>query len=102
MTDTNHVTPNPAATVGKVVKSEAEWRAQLTPMEYKVLREAGTERAFTGEYTDTTTEGVYRCRACNAELFRSDRSSPRTVAGPRSSPRWPRTGSATSRTAACS
>ena len=72
MTDTNHATPNPAATVGKVVKSEAEWRAQLTPMEYKVLREAGTERAFTGEYTDTTTEGVYRCRACNAELFRSD------------------------------
>ena len=72
MTDTNHATPDPAATVGKVVKSEAEWRAQLTPMEYKVLREAGTERAFTGEYTDTTTEGVYRCRACNAELFRSD------------------------------
>ena len=55
MTDTNHATPNPAATVGKVVKSEAEWRAQLSPMEYKVLREAGTERAFTGEYTDTTT-----------------------------------------------
>jgi peptide-methionine (R)-S-oxide reductase len=72
MTDTNHATPNPAATVGKVVKSEAEWRAQLSPMEYKVLREAGTERAFTGEYTDTTTEGVYRCRACNTELFRSD------------------------------
>jgi peptide-methionine (R)-S-oxide reductase len=72
MTDTNRSTTNPAATVGKVVKSEAEWRAQLTPMEYKVLREAGTERAFTGEYTDTTTEGVYRCRACNAELFRSD------------------------------
>jgi peptide-methionine (R)-S-oxide reductase len=62
---------NPAAQVGKIVKSEAEWRAQLTPMEYKVLREAGTERAFTGEYTDTKTKGVYRCRACGAELFRS-------------------------------
>ena len=55
-----------------MVKSEAEWRAQLTPMEYQVLRQAGTERAFTGEYTDTKTEGVYRCKACNAELFRSD------------------------------
>jgi peptide-methionine (R)-S-oxide reductase len=70
MTDTQKT--NPADQVGKVVKSEAEWRAQLTRMEYKVLREAGTERAFTGEYTDTKTEGVYRCKACNAELFRSD------------------------------
>jgi peptide-methionine (R)-S-oxide reductase len=61
-----------AAQVGKIVKSEAEWRAQLTPMEYKVLREAGTERAFTGEYTDTTTQGVYRCKACGNELFRSE------------------------------
>ncbi|TQS44613.1 peptide-methionine (R)-S-oxide reductase MsrB [Cryptosporangium phraense] len=55
-----------------VVKSDAEWRAQLTPQEYHVLREAGTERAFTGEYTDTKTVGVYRCRACDTELFRSD------------------------------
>src|SRR3712207_4842669 len=62
---------NPASRVGKVVKSEAEWRALLTPQEYKVLRQAGTERAFTGEYTDTKTVGVYRCRACGAELFRS-------------------------------
>jgi peptide-methionine (R)-S-oxide reductase len=55
-----------------VVKSDAEWRAQLTPQEYQVLRQAGTERAFTGEYTDTKTVGVYHCRACGTELFRSD------------------------------
>jgi peptide-methionine (R)-S-oxide reductase len=56
----------------EVNKSEQEWREQLTPQEYAVLREAGTERAFTGEYTDTKTTGVYNCRACGAELFRSD------------------------------
>jgi peptide-methionine (R)-S-oxide reductase len=56
----------------KVVKSDAEWRAQLNPQEYHVLREAGTERPWTGEYVETKTEGVYRCRACRAELFRSD------------------------------
>ncbi|MET9241994.1 peptide-methionine (R)-S-oxide reductase MsrB [Nonomuraea sp. NPDC003709] len=56
----------------KVVKSEAEWRVQLSPEEFHVLREAGTERPFTGEYVDTKAEGVYSCRACGAELFRSD------------------------------
>ncbi|GAB2841358.1 MULTISPECIES: peptide-methionine (R)-S-oxide reductase MsrB [Lentzea] len=56
----------------KVVRSEEEWRAQLNPAEYAVLRQAGTERPWTGEYTETKTEGVYECRACGAELFRSD------------------------------
>ena len=55
-----------------VEKSDQEWREQLSPDEYAVLRQAGTERAFTGEYTDTKTVGVYRCRACNAELFTSE------------------------------
>jgi peptide-methionine (R)-S-oxide reductase len=56
----------------RVVKSEQEWREKLGPEEYAVLRQAGTERPFTGEYTDTKTTGVYECRACGAELFRSD------------------------------
>jgi len=55
----------------QVEKSDAEWREQLSPAEYEVLRRAGTERAFVGEYTDTKTTGVYKCRACQAELFRS-------------------------------
>jgi peptide-methionine (R)-S-oxide reductase len=56
----------------KVTRTEAEWREQLSPDEYAVLRQAGTERAFTGEYTDDKTVGVYNCRACGQELFRSD------------------------------
>lgn len=55
-----------------VTKTDEQWRADLTPQEYDVLRQAGTERPFVGEYTDTVTEGVYACRACGAELFTSD------------------------------
>jgi peptide-methionine (R)-S-oxide reductase len=56
----------------KVTKSDEQWRAELSPEEYRVLREAGTEAPFIGEYTDTETNGIYACRACGAELFRSD------------------------------
>ena len=55
-----------------VAKTEEEWKEQLTPAEYQVLRQAGTEPAWLGEYTETKTIGVYRCRACQAELFRSE------------------------------
>lgn len=56
----------------KVMKSEAEWRRQLTPEQYHVLREKGTERAFSGEYAHSKDKGVYRCAACGQELFSSD------------------------------
>ena len=56
----------------KVEKPDSEWRAELSDDEYAVLRQAGTERPWTGEYVDTKTVGVYSCRACGAELFRSD------------------------------
>jgi peptide-methionine (R)-S-oxide reductase len=56
----------------KVRKSEAEWRRQLTPEQYHVLREKGTERAFSGEYAHSKDKGVYRCAACGQELFSSD------------------------------
>ncbi|MER5479498.1 peptide-methionine (R)-S-oxide reductase MsrB [Streptomyces sp. NPDC002734] len=55
----------------EIEKSDEQWRAELSPEEYAVLRQAGTERPFTGEYTDTKAKGVYSCRACGAELFTS-------------------------------
>ena len=56
----------------KVQKTEQEWREQLTPEQYKILREAGTEPPFTGIYNDAKQSGTYRCAACGLELFGSD------------------------------
>lgn len=56
----------------KVVKPEREWREQLTPEQYRITREKGTEPAFTGEYWDSKEEGTYLCVACGQPLFRSE------------------------------
>ena len=56
----------------KIQKSEAEWKEQLSPEEFQVARQGGTERAFTGRYWDNKESGVYRCICCGEELFRSD------------------------------
>lgn len=58
--------------VVKIEKSSTEWQAQLDEFDYHVLREAGTERAFTGEYVDNKTQGVYVCKACSLPLFSSN------------------------------
>jgi peptide-methionine (R)-S-oxide reductase len=64
MTDTK---PTPSTT-----KTDADWRAELTPEQYRVLRQKGTERAFSGELWDEHRPGVYRCAGCDAELFDSE------------------------------
>jgi peptide-methionine (R)-S-oxide reductase len=64
-------TQRPDGTEFPVTRSDDEWRASLDPAEYHVLREGGTEPAWSGEYVTTKTVGVYACRACGAELFRS-------------------------------
>jgi peptide-methionine (R)-S-oxide reductase len=58
--------------MAEVTRTEQEWKEQLSPDQYRVLREAGTEPPFTGKYTYSKEQGVYRCAACGNELFRSD------------------------------
>jgi len=55
----------------KIIKTEEEWKQELTPEQYYILRQKGTERAFTGEYTDTEDAGEYKCAACGQVLFES-------------------------------
>ena len=57
--------------MAKVIKTDDEWRAELTPEEFEITRRAGTERAFTGIYNDTKTPGIYKCKCCDTPLFDS-------------------------------
>jgi peptide-methionine (R)-S-oxide reductase len=56
----------------KIIKSDEEWKSMLTPEQYHITRERGTERPFSGEYNDSKEKGIYRCVCCGAELFSSE------------------------------
>jgi peptide-methionine (R)-S-oxide reductase len=64
--------PHPIGMSEKLIKSDAEWREQLSPEQYYITRQSGTEPAFTGKYWKTKTPGVYVCACCGEELFSSD------------------------------
>lgn len=69
---TQEAQTHPTTFTPTLMKTDDEWRKQLTPEQYRVMREAGTERAFTGEYWDNHEPGTYYCAACHQELFSSD------------------------------
>lgn len=64
--------PQQKSKISKITKTDAQWRKELTPEQYNVLREKGTERAFTGEYVNTFEKGKYVCAACGNVIFNSD------------------------------
>jgi peptide-methionine (R)-S-oxide reductase len=72
MSKSSQPSTKPSDDVGTVEKTDAQWRAELTPQQYDVLRQHGTERAFTGEYWDNHEKGVYVCAGCGLVLFNSD------------------------------
>lgn len=75
LAEASHQAPDAGSSTAsrkKVEKTEAEWRAHLTPEQFHILREKGTERAFTGKLYNNHADGLYHCAACNAPLFRSE------------------------------